>query len=261
MSAVSLKYSSASEGGGLVDNVDVEVGVAEFVMWDYDGNGPATPALHLEIEDEGGVEHHQYYSAGRASDWEPSANGEKLEAVGRASSLNKQSNFMFFMKHLIEAGFPEDQIDDDISVLEGLKCHMVRVPAPERKGLPPRLDKDGNKKVTTVLVVDEIHGLPKEIRGNGKGTEKGSKKADPLEDILGPGGEGEDVNLVAYGAVKACVQGKDKGVTKRELAGLVFDYLDQRKDAKEIAQMVFQDDFLAKEEGWRFDKKIGIVSA
>jgi len=183
----SLKPSGFSEGGGLLDNVDVVWKNPRFEMWDYAGKGPSIPALAIDLEPDEGDVITQYWSAGNADDWSPSKDGTKLVPIGKALSLSKSSNVYQLLKSLVEADFPEDQMEDDISIYEGMKCHMVRIKAPERPGL-----KQKEKKYeASVLVVDTILQMPGkegEKTGNVKGKagdEVSDKATQVVMEILG----------------------------------------------------------------------------
>ena len=132
---MSMATEDHVEGGGLLDDVDVKWTACEFVMWDYNGKvAQAVPALKVEMELSDGEDAEQYFSAGKADDWEPSEDGKELDATGSASGLNKNSNLGILLKSLEEAGYPADKMGSDCTDFEGLECHMVRVPAPKRPG-------------------------------------------------------------------------------------------------------------------------------
>ena len=242
--SVSLRPSDAVEGGGLLDNVDVTWKEVRFAMWDYNGAVEvAGPALKVVMEVDDGTKIEQYFSCGKADDWTPSKDGKKLVPVGGAKALNKSSNFMILLDSLIKADFPEDKIGDDCSVFEGLEAHMVRVKAPERKGLAQTKRADGKTYERTNLVVDVIHKLPWD--------KKGAKEK---------GGDSDAVSEKTAALIMEILsEDADKKWPKAKLAGEVFKRLNtsKDKDAMAAAQLANKDDFL-KEGAWSLDK--GMVS-
>jgi hypothetical protein len=156
--AAGLSPEDFTEGGGLLDDVTAEWTSCRFVMWDYQGKrSEDSPALCVKMTDPDGEEHVQYWSAGSASDWIPSEDGTMLIKVGNASGIRNSTNLALLLNSLTAAGFPPDKLSTDVSVLEGMIAHMVRVAAPERKGL--KREKD-SKYEAQVLVVESIEKLP-----------------------------------------------------------------------------------------------------
>jgi hypothetical protein len=241
----SLNPDNFIEGGGLLDNVDVVWKNPRFETWDYAGKGPSIPALAIDLEPDEGDAITQYWSAGSSDDWNPSKDGTKLVPIGKASSLSKSSNLYQLLKSIKDAGFPEDKMEDDISVYEGMGCHMVRVKAPERPGLK----KTEKKYEASVLVVDNIIKLPwGEEKGKGGGKEKG--KADVAE--------------IATGVVMEILGDNPKGIAKMKLAQEAFKRLKtQGVDLSTVNAVVSltggkdSEEFLASGP-WTYEK--GIVS-
>lgn len=245
----SLKPSDAVEGTGLLDNVDVVWKEVKFEMWDYNNTQKASPALKVVMGLEDGEEAIQYFSCGSADAWAPSKDGKKLVPISGAKGMAKSSNFMILMDSLVKAGYPEDKISDDCSDFENLECHMVRVKAPERKGLVQKARPDGKTYEKTNLVVDVIHKLPWEKKGAGKGKDAGTdavaeKTSGVIMEILG-----DEKFMKSY----------SNGIPKAKLAGEVFKRMnaDKDKDAMAAAQLANKDDFL-KEGAWTLEK--GVVS-
>jgi len=249
-----LRPDDYSEGGGLLDNEDVVWNEVRFETWDYGGRGPSTPALKVGMTVvDSGDEVEQYYSAGKAQDWEPSDDGTELVAIGKASGINKNSNTAILINSLVEAGFPAEKLGDDCSILDGLECHMVRIPAPERKGIINKPREDGATYVQTVLVVDSITKLPwdKAATKKGKGA---SKKAKEVEE----GVDDEDLNEKVMDAVIEILSEEEKAISKKVLAAKVHKALKGDDDRSEAVKLVMDDGFL--EEGpWEFNAKKGMV--
>lgn len=167
---VSLKPCDATAGGGLLDDEDVKVVESKFTMFDYSGKAQPVPAIMWKLDRGDGSEPvAQYWSVGKGVDWMPSDDGKELLPIGKATQLVESSNGVLLLSSVVNAGIPESKIGADVSIFEGMECHMNRVAAPERKGLVSK------KENQTILVVTKIHKLPWEkaaAKGGGK-TAKG----------------------------------------------------------------------------------------
>ncbi len=247
---IGLGPSGFVEGAGLLDNVDVKFKKVRFEMFDYGGKSiSAVPALKIEMEQEDGSSAEQYFSAGSAADWSPSKDGTKLVSVGNARGINKGCNMAILINSIIEAGFPEDKITDDCTVFEGMEVHVIRVKAPERKGIVKQPRADGKEYEQTNLVVDAIHKLPWETKkGGSKGTSKASTGASNEES------EGEEsFEDKMFGIVLGVLSDAgDKPIDKKALSQKVFVAMKGDADRNKGAQMAFNDEFLSSGP-WDFD--------
>ena len=166
---LSLRPSSFTQGGGLIDDVDVEIKSARFVSYDYDGKAdkPAL-CLLLVLADTDGTDHAQYYSAGDLAYFVPSEdpknpdlNGITIVAVGEKTAMNGGTNAAIMLNSLVQAGFDESKLDaGDVRVLEGLNGHVNRVPQPKRSNLPSRPGQ--SQRDPMVLVFSKINSMPGE---------------------------------------------------------------------------------------------------
>lgn len=157
---ISLAPSTFSQGGGLIDDVDVEVVDAQFVMFDYNGKvAVAVPALGLELKelgDEGKV-HQQYFSCGDAAYFAPSDDGNSLIPTGDRTSINTTSKAGMFLISLVNAGVPETLLaSGNIKDIVGMKFHVNQIAAPKRPGL------QNQKEGATDLIVTKLISLPGE---------------------------------------------------------------------------------------------------
>lgn len=247
-----LRPSGFSEGGGLLDDVNATVKEARFEIFDYQGKGNAAPSARFTLSLEDGSEVSQNWSCGKATDWTPSEDGKTLVAIGRATALNRQSNVALLLESIVNSGFPEDRIGDDITIFEGMEAHFVRVPAPERKGLTKRTDAQGNVIEQTVLVVDKIIKLPWEKKASAP---KGQAKA-PASAPKAPAraaAEGEDLTEVASAAVLEILAENPDGVAKAQLPALLFKKLASHPKKAQIMQVAFKNEFLSSG-SWTYDK-------
>ena len=253
---VSLNPESFVEGGGLLDDVDVTIKEARFIMFDYEGKSPvAVPALKITFDPGDGELVTQCWSMGKATDWQPSKDGKKLIPIGSATAIVKTSNGGIFVTSLINAGFPGDRLaEGDISCLDGMEAHVIRTPAPERTGI------EGQKKPATILIIDKIIALPGENKKkSGKATRsKGATKA---------AASGTGDNPAAEAAEKAITDLlilAEDGIDRADLITEVFKKVTETtkdgKLAKAAAQLAYSDDFLnADDRPWVVED--GVVKA
>ena len=159
---VMLRPSTFTKGG-LIDDVDVQFNKCRFVLWNYGRDDiPEVPALRIKMISDEGDEHEDFLSAGDAKHFVPSEDGQELVAVGSKQSLNDNSNFAIFLRSMIEIGFDESKLADKISILDGMKAHIRRIPQPKRAGLLTRPGQQGDQpaRERTVLTVTEIKHFP-----------------------------------------------------------------------------------------------------
>ena len=238
-SGVSLNPDDFVEGGGLLDNVDVTWKECRFKMFDYNGTAPETPALRITMEVEGQEEEeqNQYWSAGSPQEWEPNEDGTALNAIGSARGVSKSSKFSSLMKSVLDAGFPKDKIGNDISVLDGLQCHMVRVKAPARPGLVKAPRADGRVYEETILVVDSISKMPAGIKGGKAAAVKGKGKAVTEEP------EEADIEGKTTLSILSILESNPK-LDKKKLAGLIFAENKNDPDRNAMMKLAYNDEFL-----------------
>lgn len=136
-------------GGGIPDGV-YRVASSEYVPFDYDGNikdpvtalgwglvpqtvsGSGAAAQYKDADDK----LMQHYSVGPMTKFAPSEDKHHLVRTGEQTGPGKNSNFFILITSLINAGFPEDKIDADCSVFEGMIAEFKNIAQPKRSGLP-----------------------------------------------------------------------------------------------------------------------------
>jgi hypothetical protein len=243
---VSLKPCDAVEGGGLLDDVDVKITESRFAMFDYGGKAQPVPAIMWKLDAmDGGEPVTQYWSIGKSLDWMPSDDGKELMPIGRATQLVSSSNGMLLLSSLVNAGLPESKLGADISVLDGMECHVNRVAAPVRKGLA------NQKENQTILVVTKIHKLPWE-KDSGKNTSKQQPKGSAKSrSAAKSNSSGPDTEAVATEFLLSILSDDDimkdypDGIPKAKLAPVAFSKFavnDPNRSA--VVQLVFKDEFL-----------------
>ena len=119
----------ATGGGGILADTNTRWNKLRFKMYDYGGKMPAVPALVIEytdLDDEENFE--QAWSIGNKDDYVPSKDGK---SVVTEKSLRASSNMGMLWASLANAIGEDDfaaNVEDDITALEGLECHMIQVP-------------------------------------------------------------------------------------------------------------------------------------
>jgi len=263
MSPISLKPSSAIEGGVVPVDRNLLYKECRFTLFEYparkDGtivmgkdNQPAkSVALRITYVDDDGNESVQHYSAGDPERLVPSASGLFLEAVGSVEAYSKSTNMHVLFNALVNAGFPENRLDDDklgVSVLDGLYAFHIGVPEPDRTNLraAPAAGEQTRKKL--ISVPSKIHKLPwdnkkalqvaLQAQGPAAGAAKpagaGGKKAPAVEESDGSDASQAALDMVAQALTKA------DSVTRQQLATKAIR---DKKDA--VAQYIFTPDFKA----------------
>lgn len=161
---ISLNPETFSSGG-LLNDADVEIVSSRFTVYDYNGviTQPEQMSVSLRLDlkvIDTGEEHTEYFSFGRNPDWVISDDGCSVDPVA-GKRPNNNSVFSFFIQSLLEAGFDKALLDKgDISVLEGLKAHVVRKAAPESWKSLPGMKRDDKQREKTYLAIERILSKP-----------------------------------------------------------------------------------------------------
>jgi hypothetical protein len=254
----SLNPDDFTEGGGLLDDADVVIKEARFEMFDYQGNvpPPGSPSLQVEMEfdNEGTPETTvENYSMGSAKDWEPSEDGCQLIAIGQATSLRMSTNGGIWLKALLDAGFPLDKLGNDVSNVDGLSCHVIRVPEPQRKGIVKSEKQKAREEKygpPTLLVVSEILEMPGESKAAGKKAGPGAAKGKTSKPASKPAASkpaaGESDGDIETKAMMAIMEilAEVGSITKKTLPAKVYQVVKDDPDKQAIVQMTFNDEFL-----------------
>lgn len=135
-------------GGGVVPDGEYTITV-EAKVFDYGGRGPEVPAGIVTYTGENG-EFIQGYAAGKTA---------VLKGDGKSfESLGKGSNFSLWLGSIIAGGYPEEQMESDVTVFNGCRVQTKTVAQEKRAGLTDQ--KDGK----TIILIDKVLTLP----GKGK---------------------------------------------------------------------------------------------
>jgi hypothetical protein len=260
-----LSPENQQEGTGLLSDVDVKFAEVRVVTWDYNGKVPSlVPALKVTMELEDGQMQDQYYSLGKATDWQPNEDGTQIVAVGKATGIANNSNSALLINSMVNAGFPENKITNDVRCFEGITAHVARVPAPKRGGAPKPPREDGKVYEDTVLVVETIISFPwdkKAASTAGKpktgaaAATKAAPKAAPKA-AAAAAAEVEDDNPIDSRCTEVLLEilGENPdGVGRSQLPGLALKKVAKEADKNAIVTRIFQEAFLNVEgQPWTF---------
>ena len=242
---VSLRPSDAVEGGAVPVDKNLVIIGSRFSLWDYMGKAKTTTAAKIDFKDDDGTEYTQYYSVGDPERFAPSEDGKTLVAVGTAAALSKSSNFVLFMTALVNAGFPENKVGEDISSLEGLKAYYIGQKPPTRAGLAQNAPVEGQKVYEKVILVPSvIIKLPwektdRKMAGTaGKALPKA--EAETAEESSDETAE-DDVTTAAVDFIGKVVKAEGGSTTRQKVAQAVFKDKELAKNGTRdgIASAVF----------------------
>lgn len=246
--------------GGLLDDVDVLWENVQCEMYDYGGKSDAAPCVGADLIAEDADPVRQYWSVGSADNWEPSEGGSYMVPVGKDSAFRKGSNIFLMLKSLEEAGFPMERLNDgDITILNGLRAHMVRKPAPKREGFGQsmRRGEDGKEREAKVLLVERIISLPwdeeapaETKKPKGKAAPKASGKAAPKAstkpdtDSTTSDDAGGSVEQEAKDLLTQLVIDGGGNVAKKDIPSAAFKILGSNPHRNSILALLFKDAFI-----------------
>jgi len=230
---VSIRPSEFVEGGAVPVDRNLLWKECRFAIFDYtkkDGTVVATTvSAKINYQDDDGTEYTQHYSAGDPNRFQPSKDGKTLEALTASENLSKSSNYYILMNALINAGFPENKLGEDISVLDGLYTHNIGIPEPKRSGLVRETAEGARERV--ISVPDSIIKLPWEGKTGKAAPAKAATKAETTEEDAG------DVEADALAMVTEMLADADK-VTRQQVATKAI-----RSKNQPVAKLVFSSKF------------------
>jgi hypothetical protein len=242
--------------GGLLDDADVTITEARFVMWDYQGQiREPVPAMAVTMETGGEgtpltETYTQYYSCGDSKNMTPSQDGKTLEVTG-SHGLKSNSNAGQFLTELVKAGFPDSKLaEGDISVLDGMEAHVIRIPQPKRAGLAKSAANPDKEQ--TILVVNKIHKLPWDKTAKKSQVAKMPVKAETAAAPVSTEAHTEKAKTV----VMDILANLGGSAPKNKIVAEVFKALISDPDRQAVIALVYQDGFLASDSNpWKYDPK------
>lgn len=291
---LSMAKESASAGvnfldpstfiAGLTDDVDLEITAAKFEEYDFngkaqprDGKSGVTCAIHFTLDGEdGGEPIEQFWPCGPIENWQPTDDGEYVEAVGGKSGFYKYSAGSLLINAILGLkGMPKGILADaQIGVLVGYKLHWNQVPS-ERKG------QDGKDK--TLLLPTGFVSAP------GRAAAKASTKAkakpavddedEDAEETPAPKGKGKaaatakaddtDVSDLTISLATRAAENMDTPLTLEDFTSEIFELVSKekgvdRKVKKEVIALVNDTDWIeehAEECGLKWNAKKQTLTA
>lgn len=247
--AVSLRPSSFTNASKFTD-INVEFTKAVFAETAYaDGTETFAFIANLTDLDDGG-EHEQLWSMGAISSWSASDDGLDAIPTKDGGTIKKTSNFGMLMQSLVDAGFPEDKIENAGSLV-GLRVHLAA-----------KAIKDNNGE-RTVPVVGKILSLPWE-----KKKSTGAAKVKPNTSTAAaaapvaaptPAALSDEVKSLVDMAVMAVVVGSEGELEKKKLNAKVMKLIQSDTETYPKARhgaimaAVAKDDVLRGIEGISYD--------
>lgn len=250
----SLRPSEMSAGGALIDDADVTFKTPQFVLYDFNGKSQSKTCAAITLVTDDGEEHVEYLSAADPKHFAPSTDGQKCIPVGDKLSLNNNSKWALFVTSLINAGFAESEIGDNIAFLDGVRAHIKRKAAP--KSWSSMGKRDDGRETTVLEVTELLDALPAKgakgraagAAGSGAkaGASKGGAKASAAGDL--------DAELTVF--VEKALAEAGGSLGKKDLVPAVFRLAMAHPQKKALMKRAFDDDFLLAgmaEGKWSFD--------
>lgn len=232
----SIRPSDFSEGGGAPIQMNLLVLESRLVQWDYEGKSPTpTLALRLSLKNDEGETYSQYYSAGDLQRFVPSEDGKRAKKVGTAEKISKSTNMFVFFQAVVNAGFPENKLEGDVSVIEGLYAYWDAKTIAKRGGL------EGSKE-TIITVPTKMHKLPWE-----------EAKTEAPEPTNNNGAMGKLIGLLG-----TVLEQKGGKVERQDLGVALFSTMSGDPDVTTMAQLIHSPELLveAKKAGYKVEGEV-----
>lgn len=272
---------------GLPSNFNGRIARAVACPWDYNGaiaEHVLAARIDFEPDEDSGYEpFSQHYSLGNLKYWSPSIDGEtpvdldgddisemegpyvvwtgpdNVPESGR--HLGKGTNFEHFVLALLECGYKEENIGDDLTWLEGIVGYWVRVGQKKREGLKGKDGKESNEKQILVCAeLKESGGSTGKPKGGKSATAKGSKTEDKKSAGGKPNGSSAsstDLDTQVADATVSVLRDMNGSGKFTEVRGRVFKSF-KGADAAKALKLFNSDDFhAANEELWASEGKEG----
>ncbi len=150
---VSLRPGDAQEGGFL-DDADVTIKSLRAGLQTYAGHTEYKPraaivATFITDDDREKVE---YYPVGSTDKLVASGDTSKFLPVSGSGGIMKKSKGWYLVGSLINAGFPEDKVTDDLTVFDNTRVHVLLTTLPEKIKDDKGADKDNKALLVTKIL-------------------------------------------------------------------------------------------------------------
>lgn len=223
---------------GFLDGVTATILSARAVMHQYQNRPDLEPFPAIAVTFaplEGGKESVQHYKVGKGEHRVPSDDGLRFKHFGKGG-LPKGSNGFAFVLSMINAGFPQDKISDDLSVFDNAVVKLRSEAVPKQN--------EGDKDRSIVLV-EKVETLPWDNKGAAKGAKKTTATAAPKAAAgatvanISPMSD-EAAKEAAQQAVVAILSEKKNqgGVAKKDIGTLAFKALSQSPNRNNAVKLL-----------------------
>lgn len=260
-----------TSGGGLPEGDYVWKDLTVQMRQAADQNGVAKGPARLTctitmVPLAGGEERQQHYSLGSKAHESFMPNPETGKGVvpvpgGPASTFNASTNWAILVKSLYDCGLPQGIFGDDVSVLEGLHCHMGNTAEPpERAGFQSNTgEAAADRKPGFIAICTEIKDDGKPWEGTGglpdvapakvgaqkpvpnragpKAVAAPTRAAAPAPVAVEEGEEDENIKAAAEAGVAVVLSKNEKGCPKLILRTGTFKAVNEAS-GQEVASAV-----------------------
>lgn len=244
--AGAMRKDNMKTGGGWLNDITAPVISARWGLCKYGSMKDAAPMLILKYDLALEKPWEETLSLGlHADDCTISKDG-KIITMKTGKGINAESKGGLWLTSLQECKdpeFPPDMLDDDASVLDGIKVHLIQ----EK---PPEFYSDKSK---TVTVVSRIIELPPAAQK--ASTKAASGKGQTKKDTASA-----DIKAQAVGAMRAVLAANNGTIEQNNIVPALFQIMGQDPNIGPISQMIYNPDFLASGP-WNFDAESGVITA
>lgn len=262
--------------GGLLDDADVLVTGSRFSTWDYNGKQP-TPvlAIKLTMVDGDNNQHEQYLSSGELRFFVPSTDGRLAVPVGNQQKLNLNTNAVAFLLSVMNADTQQAlsnqlKATGDVSLLEGVRMHVVRKAQPKRAGLIQAPGTEGQpQREKTQLLCEKIIAYAGQA-APAAGAKPAAPAAAPAAGAAAPAAAGGELDDTTVGVLLRLLSENGNSLKVSAIAGKFFgaaafkDGGDSAMTAPQrnaVLGLIVKPDFLGADgRPWTFDKAANTVS-
>ena len=216
--------------------------------------------------------------AGGYDDFEVSDDGHTIVGVGETDETPIESRrqlgagtaFAKVIASLVEAGFPEGNLPDDVINYEaviGARCRFVqRKNAEDTQKLGKRKAKDGKEYDRQDLLIDQVYDLPDvEAKPNGKTkapVKTAAKPAAGKATVAKAKGatKGADVSELSADTLRAILEDKGGSIQKPKLSMAILTKLMKHAQREDVRKFLFNDENLSNIEGVAYDQASGEIA-
>lgn len=178
------------DASGLLDNARVKI---TALVVDFFTSKKGDRFVNADVTFEGGGQKvTEHYMIGGADQWAPNATKTGAISIVEGGKIWNKSDIFKFVKSMVDAGFPKENVKQDLSVFVGYDVHVSRT---TQEG-QTYVDKDGKERQRTTLLVTKIYEAP--VGGKvGKAAAKATAAAAPATSTAGASDDSHDEYLTS----------------------------------------------------------------